>query len=230
MISKKILRPWVVQARALGKYLRRKFQPQTHPPVGRQPAFDPETEKWFQDRIGSVKSYLEYGAGASTLLIADARIPAISVESDADYADAVRAVIPNNNQSRIVAVNIGRTQDWGYPLWMFKTTGAVQKWKAYPKAGPAELDETVPFPDLVLIDGRFRVACCLSMVKASIVRKQPTQILFDDYALRPHYAVVEQVIGKPQAIGRAALFQIEPGAVSLETTLELLETAYSDFR
>lgn len=215
--------------RSARNYLCKVLIRQSYPPVGRRPAFDPETEKWFRHRIGSTKSYLEYGAGASTLLLADAQIPAISIESDSSYANAVRMALPDHNLSKIVAIDIGRTEDWGSPLWTFKTVGALQRWKAYPEAGPAVIKDSGRFPDLVLIDGRFRVACCLCVVKAAIEQQQNTQILFDDYELRPQYKVVENILGRPEVVGRSALFHIKPEEISLKKIQVLLNSAYSDF-
>lgn len=229
MEIKTFLRPLVIQFRALRNYARKMLMPQSHPPVGRQPAFDPETEKWFRNRISSSKSYLEYGAGASTLLAADALVPTISIESDPHYANAVRAVLPEDNFTEIFAVDIGRTEDWGYPLWTFKTTKAIQRWKAYPETGPAAFRKNDRFPDLVLIDGRFRVACCLCVVRAAIEHQQPTQILFDDYALRPRYKIVENILTKSEVIGRSKLFYVDPGKISLEEIQVLLNAAYSDY-
>ena len=200
MVIKTFLRPSVVQFRALRNYARKTLAPQSHPPVGRHPAFDPETEKWFRNRISSSESYLEYGAGGSTLLAADAQVPTISVESDPDYAESVRAALPQGNCTKIIAVDIGRTADWGSPLWTFKTTKAIQRWKAYPEMGPSALGGIDRFPDFVLIDGRFRVACCLCVVKAAIEHQQPTQILLDDYVSRPQYSIVEKILAKSEII------------------------------
>lgn len=226
---KGLLRPFAIQFRSLRDYLPRLLGTQTHPPIGRKPAFDEETELWFRNRLSSTKSYLEYGAGASTLLAADAMISAISIESDKDYAAVVRAALPQKNLSEVHAIDIGRTGDWGSPLWTLKTAGAVQRWSRYPDAGPLAIKNSDHFPDLVLIDGRFRVACFLAIVKASIQQQRPTEILFDDYAHRPYYKIVEEVAGTPKAIGRAGLFNIRPDEISLEATQALLDAAYSDF-
>jgi hypothetical protein len=229
MVIKTFLRPSVIQFRALRNYARKILTPQSHPPAGRQPAFDPETEKWFRNRISSSKFYLEYGAGASTLLAADALVPTISIESDPRYADTVRAALPEDNFTEILAVDIGRTEDWGYPLWTFKTNKATERWKAYPETGPIAFRKIDRFPDLVLIDGRFRVACALCVVKAAIERRQSTQILFDDYALRPQYNIVENILTESERIGRSKLFYVDPEKISLEETQLLLTTAYSDY-
>ncbi|MGB5076829.1 MAG: hypothetical protein WBO17_05055, partial [Sphingorhabdus sp.] len=105
MSVKKILRPFVVQSRSMRDYVQNKLIPRSHPPVSRNPAFDPETENWFRKHIRSSQSYLEYGAGASTLLAADALVPTISIESDAKYAQSVRDALPTSNKTHIVHVD-----------------------------------------------------------------------------------------------------------------------------
>ena len=60
-------------------------------------------------------------------------------------------------------------------------------------------------PELVLIDGRFRVACFLF----SLINGSPgTKIIFDDYVNRPHYHVVEEFIKPIETCGIQALFII----------------------
>ena len=60
-------------------------------------------------------------------------------------------------------------------------------------------------PDFVLIDGRFRVACFLTSLKLCNVG---TNIIFDDYFVRPHYHIVEEIIKPIKSFGRQALFEV----------------------
>lgn len=219
----------IVQLRATGRYAQRRWNAQSHPPVGREPAFDPETRAWFCDRIRRCQAYLEYGAGASTLLAADAGIPSISIESDARYAEAVRAALAGGELNKVVAIDIGVTEDWGYPVWTFPTPGALRKWRRYPMAGPGSLEALGRFPDLVLIDGRFRVACCLAIARVAAERGEKTEILFDDYALRPQYRVIEKVLGIPDVIGRARIFRIDGQSMRASILDEAFAAATRDF-
>ena len=60
-------------------------------------------------------------------------------------------------------------------------------------------------PDLVLVDGRFRVCSFLTCCK-----KAPpgTKIIFDDYLERPEYHVVEEYLKPLKVDARQALFVI----------------------
>ena len=60
-------------------------------------------------------------------------------------------------------------------------------------------------PDLVLIDGRFRVLCFLTTIKFA---PEGCKILFDDYNNRPFYHVVEEFCPKIDTCGRQALFEV----------------------
>jgi hypothetical protein len=59
--------------------------------------------------------------------------------------------------------------------------------------------------DVILIDGRFRVACFLySLIHA----KKDSIIIFDDYLNRPWYHIVEDVIPLHDKCGRQAFFKV----------------------
>ena len=59
-------------------------------------------------------------------------------------------------------------------------------------------------PDLILIDGRFRVSTFLSCV----LKFPGAKVLFDDYVDRENYHVVESVIKPKRTVGRIAEFKV----------------------
>ena len=59
--------------------------------------------------------------------------------------------------------------------------------------------------DVILIDGRFRVACFLYSL---IHSKKDSIIIFDDYFNRPWYHIVEDVIPLHDKCGRQAFFKV----------------------
>jgi hypothetical protein len=71
-------------------------------------------------------------------------------------------------------------------------------------------------PDVVLVDGRFRIGCALATA-FSITR--PVTILFDDYVQRERTHQVEEFIGSPRIVGRMAEFNVEPMAVPADKLL-----------
>ena len=66
-------------------------------------------------------------------------------------------------------------------------------------------------PEVVLIDGRFRVLCFLATLKFAPVG---TKIIFDDYNHRPYYHVAEEFARKIEVCGRQALFEVSDDAKS----------------
>lgn len=153
---------------------------------------------------------LEYGSGGSTKMAA--QMPGkfiVSVESDQDWAIALQADIAQANYPSAAIVHhvdIGPTGAWGRP----KDASSWQKYHRYP------LDVwDQPFfrhPDLVLIDGRFRAAC---LVTVALRARHPVRVLFDDYADRPEYHVVEKFLRPGQHVGRMAVFMLEPAQMEV---------------
>ena len=73
--------------------------------------------------------------------------------------------------------------------------------------------------DVILIDGRFRVASFLfSLINA----KEGSIIIFDDYMNRPHYHVVEEVLEVYENFGRQAVFKV-PKVFNKKLAEELLK-------
>lgn len=149
---------------------------------------------------------LEYGSGGSTQLAAQMSGKLVfSVESDRDWARNLRQQIAQampRSQVIVYHVDIGPTGPWGRPL-------DSSHWQRFHRFPNAIWD--APFfrhPDLVLIDGRFRTACLM----ATMLRiKHPVTVLFDDYADRPRYHMVEQFLYPKRMIGRMAEFALVPG-------------------
>ena len=78
-------------------------------------------------------------------------------------------------------------------------------------------------PDLILIDGRFRVLCFLTSLKFS---PKGTKILFDDYRDRQFYHIVEEFCPIIDRCGRQALFE-STNEVKEKITDELLLSFYN---
>jgi hypothetical protein len=160
----------------------------------------------FSEAIAKSKCYLEYGSGGSTRMAVKAKVPHIfSVESDADYARAVRRSVVNDGKDLFVKIrhgNIGKTKDWGYPV----SKESCASWPDYAIAIWDKIEEEKVSPDLIVVDGRFRVACFLT----SLLRAKPgTVILFDDYVGREkRYSIVEKYVSPSQLTTRMAVFNV----------------------
>jgi hypothetical protein len=155
----------------------------------------------FKLELSRATGYLEYGSGGSTLLVDKAGIPGVSVESDPYYAIKVRkALLPESNVT-LVTPKVGLTKQWGRPIF-----SAAGKGREYVNAPFAHLGHT--FPDLCLVDGRYRVACALEVARRANGVGQIVTLIVDDYARRPIYQILEQYLGSPEKVGRSALFLV----------------------
>ena len=144
----------------------------------------------FRQHLLGSKALLEYGAGGSTAYAASMGINnIISTDSSKVWLESVRSAIQNSGSTvnlHLIHSDIGEIIEWGRP----KDRSHIASFHQYPIRAWNLARSLDLKPDLVLIDGRFRVACfCASLIFAS----EETIILFDDYVERPHYHVVESV-------------------------------------
>lgn len=190
------------------------------------PHFDADGLSFFLDRIKSCACYLEFGSGGSTVVVAKLGVPFTVVESDRQFLSAVRRKVdsgPNRPGRRFLFSNIGMTTDWGCPLFDDTTPMRIAKWRRYPFA-PWPMS---PLPDLILIDGRFRVACALVTIK-NLYDKLDFEILVDDYVDRPHYHAIERFAQLHATHGRMAVFKQKTIAMDeLDAAIERFVTDYN---
>jgi hypothetical protein len=141
------------------------------------------------------RRYAEFGTGGSTLLAVREPFEAVvGVESDKGWAQAVRedsevAAALAKGRASILHADIGPVGAWGNP----SDPATMPRWPGYIGAMWAEWDRRGALPDLVLVDGRFRVASALSVALLAAMRPAaaaPTVILHDFSDERPHYARV----------------------------------------
>lgn len=159
---------------------------------------------------------LEYGSGGSTVLASEmAGKRVVSVESDPEWAAMMRdwfTTNPGASAVEIVHADIGPTKEWGHPA-------GPTEWRKFPGYPLAVWDSGFA-PDVVLVDGRFRVGCALAVAFRT---EKPVTLLFDDYLPRKAYHVVEEFLGQPEIIGRMAVFEISPMAIPKDRLLRVIE-------
>ncbi|MEM1272964.1 MAG: hypothetical protein AAGF88_04055 [Pseudomonadota bacterium] len=167
--------------------------------------FPPDEGELVAREYARAAHILEYGSGGSTVLAArstDAQV--LSIESDKAWAENLSAYLQAQNISmeRVIVhwADIGPTGKWGYPT-------DQSKWRKYPGYALCPWDEFDIAPDVVLIDGRFRLACLAATL---LFATKPTTVLFDDFNHREVYQVARQFIKPVQSVGRMAKFEIEP--------------------
>lgn len=194
------------------------------------PIFAPQDDQWFREQLAKTEFYLEFGTGASTLLAAQARVTTIAVESDPHFVEALKQALPPDHDITVIAADVGLTGAWGYPVFTRKTSKRLDGWRSYTSDAFDLLNTKQLFPDFILVDGRFRTACALASAANAAKQSANTTIMFDDYAGRAFYHYVEEYLGKPEMMERAAIFKIANGVLEAPISLETLQSAQEDFR
>ncbi|MFZ1341278.1 MAG: hypothetical protein WAS26_19765 [Paracoccaceae bacterium] len=147
---------------------------------------------------------LEYGSGGSTVLAAEAGAEVWAVESDPAWAAMMQrwfAMNPAKGRAHVLHADIGPTRDWGHPV----DEARFRHWPDY----ALKVWDAPGFrhPDVVLVDGRFRLGCFLT-VAHQITR--PVTLFFDDYTPRAAYRMAEALQAPAMIIGRMARFDLSP--------------------
>lgn len=169
------------------------------------PHFDSsESTKWFLAQLAGSNRYLEYGTGGSTFQAAKLGLDFIAVDTDPYFLDSVRAKVHAAGLGRSGQVfrfaNIGRTGTWGRPLG--RVTEARRELFRRASDPPPECFDGL-MPDLVLIDGRFRVACTFKVLNMLCTQPGWT-VVVDDYDDRPEYRAIEDY-AELELVGRMAV-------------------------
>lgn len=169
----------------------------------------PTAEKeWVKSHYRSASAILEYGSGGSTVFAAShCTAPIVSIESDAAWAEGLKNGLARAGLMRsgidIRHADIGKTKEWGMPA----SHNEWRRYWAYPMGfwqDAAHID-----PDVVLIDGRFRLGCFLATI---LNTRRPVTVLWDDYVGRENalYSMAAAWFPIAQTRGRMVQFDVVP--------------------
>ncbi|MCL7462345.1 tetratricopeptide repeat protein [Pseudomonas sp. NW5] len=157
----------------------------------------------FKKALSEAKSYFEFGSGGSTVWAVRAGLTVKGVESDASWVNALKQQLGDHCQ--VEAVDIGPTREWGYPT----SSEHSHKFANYSHAIKAH---DYPF-DLILVDGRFRVACTATTIQHILDHHrspEDARIFIHDFWDRPGYHVVLDFLDTLERVDTAGLFKLKP--------------------
>lgn len=160
------------------------------------------SDNWslFRTHARFSSHFAEWGSGLSTFYAANQEINSrvVTVETDPMWSRKIYdTVAPNSEKIELRYIDFGPVRNWGRPESYSKIKN-IWKYSSAPFSNGYS-------PDLILIDGRFRVHCFLeSLLKA----RNGTKIIFDDYTNRPWYHIVEDFAAPIETSGRQALFSV----------------------
>ena len=165
----------------------------------------------FKKYLKKCNIYFEYGVGDSTIWVLENTLcKIISVDTDKKWINKID-IFKNKKRIEVNWVDLGDIENWGRP-----TTYKYRKHFIDYISNVWNFDLKA---DVILVDGRFRVACFLfSLINA----KEGSIIIFDDYINRAHYHVVEEVIKIYKECGRQAIFKV-PQSFNKQLAEELLK-------
>ena len=156
--------------------------------------------------LSSATTYVEYGAGETTLFSATkTNLKEIhSVESDSGWIRDLKAKLAQDGSSARVQFH-HKEMDTAYMSWGHPGPAATEAQKR------AYSDPLLSLtPDVVLIDGRFRVACAL---KAHGWLSDTATLVFDDFWIRPQYHLILDFYDLVQRIDTIAILKRKSGVV-----------------
>jgi hypothetical protein len=142
--------------------------------------------KMFYRYLDKATVYFEYGSGGSTYQVSlRPNIQKIyTVESDKTWMNKLNSIIKNNTKITYIYNEMGtKPHTWGYPSRRCLKSNLINYSEHIRNLGIEERSKI----DLVMIDGRFRVACCL---KCFDIINDGCFIAFDDFLNRKKYHIV----------------------------------------
>ena len=138
---------------------------------------------FFKEELKKSKLYLEFGSGCSTLYAAKIEKKFISIEADKNFFNLMKGKL---NNPGLRYYNIGLTSNFSIPLFINK-----KKILNYSKSIFEECQKKKLIPDLILVDGRFRVLVSMQAHIFMSRIKKNIKIIIDDYAQRYYYHILE---------------------------------------
>jgi protein O-GlcNAc transferase len=150
-----------------------------------EPHLAENDKQMYYKYLNSAHVYFEYGSGGSTYQasIRNNIKKIYSVESDIEWQNKVKKNIKNANITFIFNKMDTQSNTWGNPG---KNATNIEKISYSNHMVKLSIEEQ-RLIDLVFIDGRFRVACCL---KCYDIVQDNCLIIFDDFLNRPNYHIV----------------------------------------
>ena len=167
----------------------------------------PAEEEALARRLSAATHYFEFGAGGSTVFATQfSGLSTIrSVESDPTWIQKIRPWL--DNRCKVIHGDIGPVGHLGYPT---RGAGAADLFPNYTHA-PLWSPEA-PVPDLVLVDGRFRVVCACE----ALLRAPTATICIHDFWNRPQYHVLLPLLEVEERVETLGVFNRKGGITDAE--------------
>lgn len=165
------------------------------------PAMTAAEIEFFESCLDRAQHYYEFGSGGSTKLAASMGLNVHGVESDRRWLEQLHAEV--GDACKVAHVDIGPTREWGYPV-------DLRAADQFPNYSRSIHTQDLPF-DLILVDGRFRVASTLESIDYLLEKGDPrsARIFIHDFWNREFYKPVLEFLDAEKTVETAGLFKIK---------------------
>lgn len=173
-------------------------------PLPDAPFMSHAERKLFKKYLKKAKSYFEFGSGGSTVWAVKEGLRVEGVESDAKWVRALKDKL--GDKCQVESIDIGPTKEWGVPV-----SGEFQHhFSEYSQA----IHRHKQSFDLILVDGRFRVACTIASIihiTEHMHNQEMARIFIHDFWNRPPYHVVLEFLEVVEQVDTAGVFKVRQG-------------------
>ena len=166
---------------------------------------------------------LEFGSGGSTIFLLEKEKKVFSVESNHEFYDYMSSIdlikksLGKSLQYRYI--DLGATNKWGKPL----SEDESSHFPEYYSMVWDDIDPSANKVDLVFIDGRFRICCCLyTILKLVEYHWDDTLIVIHDFWRRRKYHVVLEFLEEVESAADLAVFKVRKD-VNLDKVRGMIE-------
>jgi len=141
--------------------------------------FGKKETKFFKKKLKQSNLYLEFGSGNSTIEAEKLNKNYYSIESDKNFYNYI---IKKINKKKISFIDFGVVGFYSNPLkYNYNKFKISKKAESYCSNILKNFLKKKIYPDLILVDGRFRVLAALYVYKFFLNKKKNFTIIIDDY-------------------------------------------------
>ena len=170
----------------------------------------------FKDITQGTSNYFEFGIGGSTVFVYNETCANIrGVDSSKCWIEDVYKYI-SKDRVLLHHADIGDIGEWGKPI----NTTNKHAWPDY----SSHINKTDILPDVIYIDGRFRVACLIQSILFSIKNNIDPIILLHD-CNREYYKTGVDMMKRIDRVESLSVFRCD-----LSVCVKVLEIKYNEYK
>lgn len=160
----------------------------------------------FDKSVTGISCYFEFGTGGSAVRVNEINFPTsphiYSIDTSLEWIDKVRLAVDFAKNCHVSHINIrGEIGDWGYPIEFDHQTQQFIKpvseeikskyWTSYANSiFTTEFIDGI-LPEVIFVDGRWRVACILKSILFAIENNIQPVIMLHDSQRREYHKVYD---------------------------------------